>query len=182
MKDEATLVLNQIQNTVHRLMRLSLTIRNPAPYEHFKTRELELVEPFLERDIEHVQNKFPRIHAKTRDRIGKALTDRRFYFRYRENHNSRLKAGLDDDSHASESRDGTTEPSLLPKDRSNSGEVWSSSRWDDMSELSATSYASSSTGTMGLRVPPVPREHIDGPFQCPYCFLPIEIRDRHHWK
>lgn len=178
--NEVEQILSQIKSNVDRLMRLSFTIRNPAPHEKFKIEDPELLDSFLRRDIDHVQNKFPGLHAETGEKLGKALTHRRFFFRYREQHHMRLTAGLDEDSCYGESRDGdTTEASWLPKDKT---ESLNPGLRDDLSELSATSYAPSSATSSELRVPPIPRGYNDGPFQCPFCWLMIEVQDRYQWK
>lgn len=164
-------------------MRLSLTIRHPAPHEQFLGREPGLVDYFLASNVDHVRNKFPRLPEQVRTRLGKALTHRRLFFRYRESHDSRLNEGLDDESHAGESRSGvTTEASWIPKDKSDADGIHHDLIRDDISEISATSYAPSTAGTVDLRVPRIPSAYVDGPFQCPYCRLPVEIEDRYHWK
>lgn len=180
-KDEVTLDFDQIKSTIDRLMRLSLTVRNPASFEQFKIRAPELVDYFVASDLDHVQNKFPKLHEEVKERLGKALTHRRLFFRYREQHNSRLNAGMEDESHAIESRSGvTTEASWQPKDMSEAeGDFLSK---DNISDISVTSYAPSSAESGELRVPRIPPEYVDGPFQCPYCWLHIVMEDRYHWK
>ena len=55
----------------------------------------------------------------------------------------------------------------------------------DDDQLSQTSYATSTNHPMKIRVPPPPSEDAafgSGPFECPYCFNLIEIRNRKDWK
>lgn len=48
--------------------------------------------------------------------------------------------------------------------------------------VSQTSYASSSTESRSLRVPPPPPGFDETPFQCPYCFVLVETENRASWK
>lgn len=187
--DEFEQISLQLKNDVNCLMRLAVTIRNPAPHEQFKLRMPALVSSFDASHTQHVVHKFPRLQPEVTERLGKALTYRRLFLRYREDHHQRLKEGIeneregDNQTDKEESRDGvTTEASWLPKDNPEDEEprlpVWR----DDMSEKTGTSYAPSCMGDSELRVPPIPPEYVDGPFLCPYCFLPILIENRYQWK
>lgn len=186
--DEIQQILLQIKNDVNCLMRLAVTIRNPAPHEQFKLRMPALVSSFDASHKEHVLHKFPRIPAEITERLGKALTYRRLFLRYREEHHERLREGIEverqrDKQDGKEIRDGvTTEASWLPKDNPGNKEpqlqVWS----DDISEQTGTSYAPSCVDDSELRIPRVPPEYVDGPFICPYCFLPISVENRYQWK
>ncbi len=53
---------------------------------------------------------------------------------------------------------------------------------DNRSETSGTSYASSNTSSDQLRVPPLPKEYIDGPFKCPFCQSIVSIDTRGAWR
>lgn len=187
--DEFQEVLLQVKNDVNCLMRLAVTIRNPAPHEQFKSRLPALVSSFNASYSEHVLHKFPALNPEVTERLGKALTYRRLFLRYREEHHERLNEGIEIDrgvdqkTQKGESRGGvTTEASWLPKDNPENNKprprVWR----DDMSEQTGTSYAPSCVDGAELRIPPIPPEYTDGPFLCPYCFLPIEIENRYQWK
>lgn len=186
--DDFQQVLLQIKNDVNCLMRLAITIRNPAPHEQFKGRVSVLVSSFDVSHTEHVRHKFPRLQPEMTERLGKALTYRRLFLRYREDHHERLTEGIgvegaDKQDEKEEIRDGvTTEASWLPKD--NPGDDGPPPRiWrDDLSEQTGTSYAPSCVDDSELRIPRIPPEYVDGPFICPYCFLPISIENRYQWK
>lgn len=187
--DDFQQVLQQIKNDVNCLMRLAVTIRNPAPHEQFKLRIPALVSSFDDSHTQHVVHKFPRLQPEITERLGKALTYRRLFLRYREDHHERLKDGIENEregdkqNEKDESIGGvTTEASWLPTDDPQDQESLPRAWRDDISEKTGTSYASSCIGDSELRVPRIPPEYVDGPFLCPYCFLPVSIENRYQWK
>lgn len=184
--DDFEQILLQLKNDVNCLMRLAVTIRNPAPHEHFKLRMPALVSPFNASHTEHVMHKFPRLQPEVAERLGRALANRRLYLRYREGHHARLKEGIKDERELhekEESRGGvTTEASWLPKDNPEDNDTRPWSWRDDISEQTGTSYAPSCLDDPELRIPPIPPEYADGLFLCPYCFLHISIENRYQWK
>ncbi|KAM7216340.1 hypothetical protein V8F06_008262 [Rhypophila decipiens] len=72
-----------------------LTIRNPAPHDRFAASvpaiDTDHYEPF---DIQHVQGKFGQADQWLAARLGKAISRRRQYFKYRERHHQKLAEGL----------------------------------------------------------------------------------------
>lgn len=182
--DELTEMLCGIGNVIECLLRFSMTIRNPAPHDHFKSRaDIELTSPFEHYDILHVRDKYPHIQQKLSERLGRMLTYRRRYFKYRENHHCRLKQGLEgalDDGASKEL--ATTIASSLPQGLKDAPQAHLAVITDDRSEISDTSYAPSTYGASELRVPPIPKQYIDGPFLCPFCYVFISVDNRHEWK
>lgn len=184
--DDFQQILLQIKNVVDCLMRLAVTIRTPAPHEQFKARMPALVSSFDAHHLRHVQQKFPQLKSKTiEEKLAKSLTYRRVFLKYREEHHERLKEGIEDarDDERGESRGGvTTEASWLPKDKHQDSNSRTPVFQDDISEMTATSYAPSCTDGSELRIPRIPSEYVDGSFICPYCYLPVVIENRHQWK
>lgn len=88
-------LLDDIKHVIARLLRLSVVIRNPTPHYHFSSRRaaafMQSSEPL---DIRHVRDKFPKLTEELAKRLRKALSVRRQYFRYREEHFKRLAEGL----------------------------------------------------------------------------------------
>lgn len=130
--------------------------------------------------------KFPHLDAEFAERLGRALTQRRKYFKYREDHHCRLQQGLEgDDDGASKGR-ATTLASSVPLHLKDKGDTTLKLELvdldDDRSELSATSYAPSTVDQSQLRVPPIPKEHTEGPFLCPFCYIFITVDNRREWK
>lgn len=181
--DEINSLLSGIGNVIDCLLRFSVTISNPAPHDHFKSRAgVELTKYFEHYDIQHVRAKYPHIREKTSERLGRMLTYRRRYFKYREDHHSRLKQGLEGalDDGASKGR-ATTVASSLPQGMKDGAQMLHISV-DDRSEISATSYAPSTLNQSELRVPPIPKQYVDGPFPCPFCYVFISVDSRSGWR
>lgn len=166
------------------LMRLAITISNPAPYDQFKSRVGVFACPD-QWDIAHVQQKFPDIDPTISERLGKALTQRRRYFKYREEHHLRLQEGLygDGDDKGSQGR-GTTIASSLPRESKDTAPlaVALEDAEDTYSELSTTSYATTSADSEQPRVPPIPKDYKSGPFLCPFCYMLISVDSESDWK
>ncbi|KAK3291886.1 uncharacterized protein B0H64DRAFT_408339 [Chaetomium fimeti] len=185
--DSPTTELGQIAtegvaDVVDCLLRLSMTIRNPAPHDRFITYHLADTSYFEPFDIQHVQAKFSSVEPWLAERLGKATSRRRQYFRYRESHHVKLSQGVDDpdptpkecnDTIASSIpthlKDKGKQPTILEDDRSDAG-------------ASQTSYATSAADEGALRVPPLPEVAHEGPFQCPFCYVIIVATDRAAWK
>lgn len=136
----------------------------------------EYFEPW---DIKHVQEKFAGVDLAIANRLGKAMSQRRQYFKYREEHHHKLASGLDENENEA---DKTTIASSIPEHMKDKLDAVASRNDDNRSEFSMTSYALSSANPDQLRVPPIPKEYVDGPFLCPLCHMIIEIDTRHGWK
>jgi hypothetical protein len=175
--------LARMDDVVDCLLRLSVTIRDPAPYDQFKSRvDTSQYEPH---DINHVREKFPKLDPRVIMRLGKASTQRRGYFKYREDHHRRLQEGLrpDGDVHQGSEGGGTTVASPIPQHLSDSTQLNYAMPDTASSETSATSYARSiNLDASEIHLPPLPKEHADGPFLCPFCFMIISADTRHEWK
>ncbi|KAI8651414.1 C2H2-type domain-containing protein [Fusarium keratoplasticum] len=187
-RSEVEQILDEIAHVADCLLRLSVTIRNPAPHDQFLSRAGEgLVKEFVYWDAKHVQDKFPNVDKDLADRLGRAMARRRQYFKYREEHKSRLAEGLDEDDADFGGR-ATTIASSLPEHLKEASKSTEASQTqlaildDGRSDASATSYATSSPDSTQLRVPPIPKEHIDGSFKCPFCHMIVSIDTRHAWK
>lgn len=175
-------VLSQVEDVLDCLMRLAITISNPAPYDQFKSRAGVFAYPD-QWDIAHVRQKFPDIDPIVSERLGKALTERRRYFKYREEHHLRLEEGLngDDDDNGSRGR-GTTIASSLPHESRDTAPAALEDAEDTYSELSTTSYATTSADSGQLRIPPIPKDYKSGPFLCPFCYMLISVDSESDWK
>lgn len=176
-------VLSQIKDVLDCLMRLAITISNPAPYDQFRSRAgvLSYTDQW---DIAHVQHKFPDIDPTISERLGKALTQRRQYFKYREEHHLRLQEGIngDDDDNGSKGK-GTTIASSLPHEcRDTAPVALKDAEEDTYSEVSTISYATTSADQGQPRVPPIPKEYTSGPFMCPFCYMLISVDAESDWK
>ncbi|KAK5656704.1 hypothetical protein OQA88_4251 [Cercophora sp. LCS_1] len=183
------IVIEGVADVVDCLLRLTIAIRTPAPHDRFvrlNPTDTNMPETF---DIGHIEAKWPTIERWLAERLGKALSRRREYFRYRESHHAKLSRGLDDDDTTS-SR-GDTRASSIPsrfegKGVDATGEIGTlpAVLEDDSSDTGAsqTSYASSLSDSDALRIPQLPKEAQDGPFQCEFCHMIIVAEDRIAWK
>jgi len=142
-----------------------------------------LIESYVHWDANHVREKFDNVSERLANRLGRAMACRRFYFKYRKEHRNRLGQGLVDDS--DEDEQATTVASSLPEQLKEVEETCSGSLAivDDVgSNASSTSYGTSLPDSTQLRVPSIPKEYKDGPFNCPFCQMIISINTRYAWK
>ncbi|KAI0411391.1 hypothetical protein F5X98DRAFT_383823 [Xylaria grammica] len=175
--------LADISHIVECLLRLSVTIKNPAPHDQFMSKvELDMMTAYEPYYIRHIMEKFPLIERKLSERLGRAMAHRRHFFKYREDHHARLASGIDDDDSLGQSGDQTTVASPVPSHLKDVAEEDPTINSDDPSVLSITSYASSLKNSDELQVPQAPKEYPLGPFLCPFCYLMIEIGSRNEWK
>jgi hypothetical protein len=168
------------------LLSMSPAVRNPAPHDQFKqssTMSMEYYEVF---DIAHVQQKYPSAAEYLTDRLGKAISRRRQYFRYREEQHQKLVKDL---PHLFLSKPLELNPSKPALNVATAtmhvaieeGEV-DVKLEHDFEVKSQTSYASSLLVTP-LRVPPMPKKSIHGEiFECPLCFCLISCASRASWR
>lgn len=182
------------------LMRLSLAIRNPAPHDQFKESSQIDVTHYEKFDVDHVRGKFPRATEYLVHRLGKAISRRRQYLRYREEHRKKLERGLQPQPQPIVSKEVTSQrqaPTVTAPSEKIESTVASSIPLaikaststvnldeEDLYEdtLSQTSYASSNNDLARLRPPPLPVGGQDGdPFECPLCFRFTSVRQTSAW-
>jgi hypothetical protein len=152
------------------LMRLSISIRNPAPHDQFKMSANIDTTYYEQFDIAHVQGKFPNAEEHLSVRLGKAISRRRQYLRYRDDHRKKYEQGLPQIG-AHREVASTIVSSLPPALKALDVSIadLDEDEYDDTQ--SVTSYASSGHDPEKLRPPPLPKRGEDGkPFECPLCF------------
>lgn len=178
-----------IKKRVDLLLRLSISMRDPADHDQFFTADLDTsrFEPF---DIHYVQDKLPGIPEDISTRLGKVISKRRLYFKYREAHMSKFAQGLTDQQNSSDDEEVTkleppsTIASSLPE-RVKKLEVVDLDKRDAESEATETSFATSASGSddHALRIPAIPADLANGdPFECPFCHMVVSISGRRAWK
>ncbi|KAI1746749.1 hypothetical protein F4782DRAFT_523557 [Xylaria castorea] len=175
----------EITDAVGNLLRLSISLRNPAPHDRFMSTEYAKVHYFEANDIAHTKAKFPKASQTLIIRLGQALSQRRQYFRYRESHHEKLARGLFD-SGRSNAGEQSTVASSIPIAMRVHGTV-SAFRGLDEDERSDTGFSQTSFATTApesdrLRIPPLPKRAYEGPFECPFCFMLISVSSTHQWK
>lgn len=178
------------------LLRLSVAIANPAPHERFRklgAGPSEDISFYEAHDIRYVRDKFPRANKFLPDVLGKFITRRRQFFKYREAHHAKLAAGLDQEAQKDTSRTEIvpkTVASSLPEHFKGTAVIDEDNR-SDMA-ISETSYATSAgllvqedgqvKPAIPLKVPPPPPEAEKGAFECPFCYRMIFASTRRAWK
>ncbi|KAK3319067.1 hypothetical protein B0H66DRAFT_255789 [Apodospora peruviana] len=179
-------IATDVTDVINCLLRLSVAIRNPAPHDRFAasipTADTYHYEPY---DIQHVKAKFGQVEDMLAKRLGKAISRRRQYFKYRQSHHQKLCDGLQVEHDlpkdtvstvASSIPEGTKEPSFNPTLAAMDEDAISDSG------ASHTSFASSIAESETLKVPPLPREAEKGPFECPFCFMIITASSTISWR
>ncbi|KAH7385867.1 hypothetical protein BKA66DRAFT_582499 [Pyrenochaeta sp. MPI-SDFR-AT-0127] len=178
------------------LMRLSMAIRNPASHDQFTESTDISVTHFESFDIDHVRGKFPLAEEYLVVRLGKAISRRRQYLRYREEHRKKLEQGLEPQlqaheftlpqatqtapSEVIESTIASSLPLAVKNNPSAAIEIDENDYYED--SLSQTSYASSTNDATRLRPPPLPEAGQKGDlFECPLCFRITSVRQTAAW-
>ncbi|OCL02070.1 hypothetical protein AOQ84DRAFT_383049 [Glonium stellatum] len=179
------------------LFRLSMAIRNPAPHNQFMESSQIDTSYFEEFDIGHVQAKFPNAEEYLATRLGKAISRRRQYLKYRDEHHKKLAQGIEDvtcapkpfikpigmEAAPTEINPESTVASSIPSAMKAQAHIDLDEDVYPEDGFSQTSYATSANESTKLRAPPVPKGAQDGqPFECPLCFMIISIRSSHSWK
>ncbi|KAL4876887.1 hypothetical protein BJY04DRAFT_222563 [Aspergillus karnatakaensis] len=165
--------------TITCLYQMSMAIRRPVHHDRIIGTRKEDAVAYEFFDRQHVANKFPRAEASLVERLGAAISRRRAGFQYRQRHHEKLAHGLSNSS--GESEHARTEMSAtvatefkgdalhVPDDRSDAG-------------LSHTSYAPTLFNSTERLAIPIPERLTFGvPFECPYCYFIIKVRDHKGW-
>ncbi|KAK3948959.1 hypothetical protein QBC32DRAFT_201193, partial [Pseudoneurospora amorphoporcata] len=196
-RSDLDLALSGIRNAVDCLLRLSASIRNPAPHDHFNSRvAADYGAIFKLADKNHISEKYTHLDQVVVERLAKSMTRRRQYFKYRQEHASRIADGVEDIGEGVECDDATeytanrTTISSLPGHLKDEALAAAAAEMadaytdlDDARSLaSETSYAQTDINSTELRVPRPPPGSLHRPFKCPFCHMIITIDNRHQWK
>lgn len=187
-----------IKNANSSLMKLSMIIRNsPTRDDYLKAASRYNFESRY--DIGHAKEKHG--SAKGADdwlleRLGRGITRRRQYLKYREDHHGKLSRDWEDFSKNNEPKnDGKPEKSIALTKATSFVEKNRVGNHDgsDLGSLgSKTSYEATTIGEESsdqLTVPQHPDMAFEGvpfeygePFQCPYCYMEQVVKNRMEWK
>ena len=192
------------------LYKLSMTIRNPTPRDRYaKAASLNTFDTSY--DVGHVYEKFPHVRSKLwlMDRLGRAITRRREFLRYRETHREKLGDYFKPPTDPYDAgRKITYNEVQIPTRGPKSGLGAHSVIHSQLASTKATSYVANLNGenidtgsTAGCsdvsyvtsiaedisdnmrQVPDPPNKSANGkPFECPYCFTILEIKNTKQWK
>ncbi|KAK7937744.1 uncharacterized protein PG986_014612 [Apiospora aurea] len=151
-------LLADIDETVNYLYKVSAGLRNTPQHDRLMS-SLAINTSFYEDfDIQHVHNKHPNVEPEMAQRLGKAISMRRHYFKYRESHRGKLGSGLEAGDRAADGK--STIASSLPDELRKAELVYGKLDVDNRSEsgFTQTSFATSVADSTKLRVPPLPKE------------------------
>ncbi|KAJ2988699.1 hypothetical protein NUW58_g961 [Xylaria curta] len=183
--DESTqssidLALSEINHIIDCLFHLSMAMRNPAPHDLYMSRAAGETMAYYEQfDVKHVQEKFPQADIKSAERLGAAITIRRYFLKYRQDHYGRLASGIDYDGLEPEGDQSTVAYSVPESLKNTRGS--SSIDTEVRSVVSMTTYSPPLNNSEQIRVPPIPEGYLNGPILCPFCCQMVEI-DSGNWK
>jgi hypothetical protein len=169
-----------IKSSVTRLFRLSMAIRDPAPNSQSRSFITVDKSHFEVYDVSHVQAKFLNAPDYLIKRLGQAVSRRRQYLTYREEHHHKMtkdseKIGYE--GPRTEHSTSSTEATSMPAAVTTIPDVMV----DGEDTLSQTSYATSVNDT--LRVPPLPKEAREKEFyECPLCYMLVSIHTPATWR
>jgi hypothetical protein len=203
-----SILLIDVGEAIDCLLRLSVAIANPAPHERFRklgagpSEDISFYEPH---DIAYVRDKFPKIDDELAKALGKFITRRRQFFKYRHAHHEKLASGIE--SLALNKETDTSRTELVPKTVASSlpEQFKTLAKFEPQAAvidedirsdtgMSQTSYATSAGFVLDgadqeirkpappLRVPPRPSAAEDGIFECPFCYRMISAKTRAAWK
>ncbi|KAJ5498049.1 hypothetical protein N7453_007100 [Penicillium expansum] len=169
-----------LAETITQLYQMSMIIRKPAQHDRLVgTKKLDS-EPFEFWAKQHTSNKYPNADALVIDRISSAMARQRAILKYRERHHAKLSQGIDFESDGKSTILSETVVTDVFKEIPG--------QFNDMASdtgVSQTSYGGAlleGTGSDAPKIPPIPKKGTEKqPFECPYCFYIITVRDRRAW-
>ncbi|KAK0724606.1 hypothetical protein B0H67DRAFT_109181 [Lasiosphaeris hirsuta] len=166
------------------LFRLSVSIRNPAPHDRFNKLTWASTSHYITHDTRHVQEAFPHAPAALCERLGMAVSRRRQYFAYRQKHHEKLARGLEENEEdaGAESTVASSIPrpmKMIVGEHNDLGvldeDMTSEAGWTD------TTYGSSMVTGDKPRVPPLPKDAHERPFECPFCYMMVSATTTRAW-
>lgn len=185
---EQTQIMMDVVDIIDCLLRLSVSVQNPAPHDRFKAATITNTSFYEADDIRHVRAKFNSAEKWLVERLGKAISHRRQYFKYRDAHHQKLASGLEDTETELNIGQSTIASSIpqhfkttnTKSDVASFGVLEEEQRSD--TGYSQTSYATSTADSERIRVPKIPEAHHRGAFECPFCFMMISVSTSYAWK
>jgi nucleoside phosphorylase len=204
----------QISGTITRLFRVSILIRHAAPTDHFAKALSRNRYRFNDQfDIAHVGEKYPKLakddYAWLRQRLGRAITQRRHYLSYIQDHHEKLEGDHDTvDSSAARSQNPVIKQSLASKpmpDRASRPSFFTKATTVAPKRITpqnleaeesdpdgdARSYTTISRSVDGdhessttVRIPKLDdvRNVNKKEFQCPFCFRIKKFKSERTWR
>jgi SH3 domain len=185
---ELDLITIDIAQIVDCLYRISINLRAHSSGNRYAKAAAFDTSSFLPFDTEYVREKFPEAKNQLCSRMGKAISKRRQYLKYREHHAAKLAQGLPEHKDTNTAFSETTastfiDPLATPAIARREAESADISNVADT--VSETTYATILGGSERLRLPRMPKEASTGQaFECPICRKIAQFettRTTHSW-
>ncbi|KAL8966516.1 MAG: hypothetical protein Q9183_003341, partial [Haloplaca sp. 2 TL-2023] len=163
------------------LFEMSILARKPAGHDIRVGSKHDIPAEFEQIDQRHIRDKFPVADESLVLRLARAMFRRRRYLKYRERHASKLSQGIDHEAQQARS-DGSV---ILSETVATNIRNWNIDFDDTASNsgISQTSYASTLLSGDHITIPAPPKASNDGaPFECPYCYIVITVKNRAAWN
>jgi len=185
-------ISTDISEVIDCLFRLSVSIRNPAPHDRFNNSTWTNTGEQARFYISHVREKFQGADDGCIGRLGRANAHRRQYFRYREQHHEKLARGIGD-AHTNitsidDALTSTVASSIPQKMKNNTPSENGPQGLDVIDEDKASIGGTETTVGSSLvagdrpRIPPLPKDAAERPFECPYCYMMISATTTRAWR
>lgn len=192
-KTEIQELRESLATNINCLFQMSMLVRKPAQHDVYlgsRYADVAAFEPF---DYNHVRDKFPNADEALVKRLGKAITRRRKYLKYRERHATKLRQGISEvDPKAcdvNDTQEGETVENSMGSILSDTMATEFEQRNIDFEDkasdtgISQTSYAPTLLVGGNIAIPPPPKNSLGRvPFECPYCFCVITIEGTRSWN
>ncbi|KAL2827766.1 hypothetical protein BDW59DRAFT_143804 [Aspergillus cavernicola] len=161
------------------LYRMSMLIRQPSRHDQLLEAHSKDASFFMPWAKQHISHKFPGARSDLISRLATAMTKQKGILKYRERHRDKLSQGLQGRAESESVNFSETIATDFSATRDHLQFLESMSD----SGISKTSYAMTLLGgNCGTSIPEPPRESNDRqPFECPYCYIIITIKDRNDW-
>ncbi|KAK1750909.1 cold-shock' DNA-binding domain-containing protein [Echria macrotheca] len=180
-----------IRSSISALFRLSMLIRRHRPrgrYEDGGNGPDDAPPPANPFDTRHVCDTFPRVRAKPwlADRLGRAITRRREYLKYREKHRKSLASAPVSIEDCGAAESGTVATTFVQDDA-----IQHATKADSVitTATSFVSLAGEDGQPIGEAIPDLSDMVLNGvqldygqPFECPFCWTIQFVSDRGEWK
>lgn len=171
------------------LKRITIAIRAPASVDRYKKARNFDIDYYRPTDRNHIMELFPAADPILQDRLLEAILSRRRFLRYTQDHRKKLghKPSFQYGQNIGEGIDAEEKSEFAdtvatPITPGTSLEDYSPMELCD-DDRSVYSNSSSLRSDMMARVPSMPLEGQRGkPFECPCCFLMMEVKNREQWK
>ncbi|KAL8952125.1 MAG: hypothetical protein Q9222_001937 [Ikaeria aurantiellina] len=166
------------------LFQMSMLVRKPARHDLRMASHIADVAHFEPFDHAHVRDKYPQADDIIISRLGRAITRRRKYLKFRERHATKLKQGINNAVGEHTETKATSAGAL-----SDTVVTDAPSRNIDFQEnasdsgISETSYAPTLMSGGNITIPAPPQASQQGqPFECPYCRFVITAQSTPSWN